>query len=136
MRSGNEWRSMLAYPLAVWFLLEFLNMPIHSYSQASSPASTALQASWVAVVRYSNSWYDEDNAVPPPRARFDLFQLRLVYQSPSNVVVMRTLASLHWGGMLWPLQNSAVRLCVGSLLEEASTRTCISRVQLKLRRGY
>ena len=100
LRSGNEWRRMLAYPLAVWFLLEFLSMPIHTYSQASSPASTALQASWVAVVRYSNSWYDEDNAVPPPRARFDLFQLRLVYQSPSNVVVMRTLASLHWGGML------------------------------------
>ena len=100
LRSGNEWRSMLAYPLTVWFLLEFLSMPIHSYSQASSPASTALQVSCVAVVRYSNSWYDEDNAVPPPRARFDLFQLRLVYQSPSNVVVMPTLASLHWGGML------------------------------------
>ena len=95
LRSGNEWRSMLAYPLTVWFLLEFLSMPIHSYSQASSPASTALQVSCVAVVRYSNSWYDEDNAVPPPRARFDLFQLRLVYQSPSNVAVMGEPACLQ-----------------------------------------
>ena len=86
---------MLAYPLTAWFLLEFLSIPIHSYSEPRLLASTALHASSVAVVRYSNFWYDEDNAVPPPRARFDLFQFRLVYQSPSNVAVMGEAAWLH-----------------------------------------
>ena len=95
LRSGNEWRIMLAYPLAALFLFEFLRMLIHSYSAHRTLVAAAFHAAFVAAGRYSNFWYNEDNAVPPPRARFDLFQLRLVYQSPSNVAVMGEPACLQ-----------------------------------------
>ena len=135
-RSGDQWLSMHAYSLTEWVLFDFLSFPIYGYSQRSTLVATTLRAAFVAVVRSSNLWYYGDNTVPLPRASFDLFQLRLVCQSPSNVAVMHTEASLHWGGTLSPLRNSAVCFCAGSLLEEASMRACISRVQLKVCRAY
>ena len=107
------------FTLAAWFLFECLSILTYGNSQVSSLVATALYAAFYAFLRCSLLRWYEDNKVSSRRAHSDLFQFPLVCQSASNVVVLGSHDSLHWGGMHCPLQNSAMRLGIGSLLEEA-----------------
>ena len=130
--SADQVCSMHPFTLAAWFLFECLSLLTYGNSQVSSLVATALYAAFYAFLRCSLLWWYEDNKVSPRRAHSDLFQFPLVCQSASNVVVLGSPDSLHWGGIHCPLQNSQCDLASEVCLRrQAYMRICISGVEGK-----